>query len=192
MRPPKDADGATAATPPPLPQPGPASRSAYGTRWVYWVGGLTWRPDGFYHGRLFESTPDLLGPSFALLAARSRCTSLQQANGSPTARRALPRSKRCRSPISPAISHRRRRPAVAVATSTLPTRLITYFWRPRTASHSLGHMVALAALGRGAVARPSASRGLCIADAFVTPRLVSFGVDPTSGRCIYLPLAIVT
>src|SRR2546430_5851060 len=58
---PKDADGATAATPPPLPKPEPGFEERIGTRWVVSVGGLTLALGGFFMVR-YSIEAGLLGP----------------------------------------------------------------------------------------------------------------------------------
>src|SRR5258708_32295411 len=62
----KDADGTTAATPPPLPQPKPGFEERIGTRWVVWVGGLTLALGGFFMVR-YSIDAGLLGPGVRIL-----------------------------------------------------------------------------------------------------------------------------
>src|SRR5216684_4345630 len=63
---PKDGDGATAATPPPLPQPEPGFEERIGTRWVVWIGGLTLALGGFFMVR-YSIDAGLLGPGVRVL-----------------------------------------------------------------------------------------------------------------------------
>jgi len=119
--------------PPPMPdipaaapasQPGPGFEERIGTRWVVWVGGLTLALGGFFMVR-YSIDAGLLGPGVrTLLGGAFALALLASANG-PAARRASPRSKRCRSPTSPRFSPPPGRQSLS-RPSTPPTRFTVF------------------------------------------------------------------
>src|SRR5467141_4075383 len=182
---PKDADGATAATPPPLPQPGPGFEERIGTRWVVWVGGLTLALGGFFMvrysidaGLLGPGVRTLLGGAFALaLLASGEWTRRKE---SISAIEALPIAN------IPAILTAA---GTSVAFATVYAAYALYgFLVPATAFILLG-LVALGTLAAALLHGPALA-GLGIAAAFVTPVLVSS--DKPDFWALYIYLAIVT
>src|SRR5882724_4602385 len=182
---PKDARGATAATPPPLPQPAPGFEERIGTRWVVWVGGLTLALGGFFmvcysidSGLLGPGVRVLLGGAFALaLLAAGEWTRRKE---SISTIEALPIAN------IPAILTAA---GTAVAFTTVYAAYALYdFLAPATAFILLG-MVALGTLAAALLHGPALA-GLGIAAAFVTPILVSS--EKPDFWALYIYLAIVT
>src|SRR6266436_2321019 len=182
---PKDADGATAASPPPLPQPGPGFEERIGTRWVVWVGGLTLALGGFFMVR-YSIDAGLLGPGVRTLLGGLFALALLAA-GEWTRRKedisaieALPIAN------IPAILTAA---GTAVAFATVYAAYALYdFLAPATAFILLG-LVALGTLAAALLHGPALA-GLGIAAAFATPVLVSS--EKPDFWALYIYLAIVT
>src|SRR5260370_30010158 len=182
---PKDAGGATAATPPPLPQPGPGFEERIGTRWVVWVGGLTLALGGFFMVR-YSIDAGLLGPGVRVLLGGAFALALLAA-GEWTRRKesistieALPIAN-----IPPILTP----PRTALAFATVYAASALYdFLAPATAFILLG-LVALGTLAAALLHGPALA-GLGIAAAFVTPILVSS--ENPDFWALYIYLAIVT
>ena len=165
---PNAAVGRTAATPPPLPQPGPGFEERIGTRWVVWVGGLTLALGGFFMVR-YSIEAGLLGPGVRTLLGGAFALALLAAGE--WTRRKESISTIAALPIAniPAILTAA---GTAVAFATVYAAYALYgFLAPATAFILLG-LVALGTLAAALLHGPALA-GLGIAAAFVTPILVS-------------------
>jgi uncharacterized membrane protein len=183
--PPQDAGGGTAATPPPLPLPGPGFEERIGTRWVVWVGGLTLALGGFFMVR-YSIDAGLLGPGVRVLLGGAFALALLAAGE--WTRRKESISTIDALPIAniPAILTAA---GTAVAFATVYAAYALYdFLAPATAFILLG-MVALGTLAAALLHGPALA-GLGIAAAFLTPVLVSS--DKPDFWALYMYLAIVT
>jgi uncharacterized membrane protein len=182
---PKTTIGAAAATPPPLPQPGPGFEERIGTRWVVWVGGLTLALGGFFMVR-YSIEAGLLGPGVRTLLGGAFALALL-ASGE-WMRRKESISTVAALPIAniPAILTAA---GTAVAFATVYAAYALYgFLAPATAFILLG-LVALGTLAAALLHGPALA-GLGIAAAFVTPILVSS--EKPDFWALYIYLAIVT
>jgi uncharacterized membrane protein len=174
-----------AATPPPLPQPGPGFEERIGTRWVVWVGGLTLALGGFFMVR-YSIDAGLLGPGVRTLLGGTFALALL-ASGE-WMRRKESISTIAALPIAniPAILTAA---GTAVAFATVYAAYALYgFLAPATAFILLG-LVALGTLAAALLHGPALA-GLGIAAAFVTPVLVSS--EKPDFWALYIYLAIVT
>src|SRR5258707_15434667 len=182
---PKDAGGAAAATPPPLPQPDPGFEERIGTRWVVWVGGLTLALGGFFMVR-YSIDAGLLGPGVRTLLGGAFALALLAAGEWTRRKESL--SAIAALPIAniPAILTAA---GTAVAFATVYAASALYdFLAPATAFILLG-MVALGTLAAALLHGPALA-GLGIAAAFLTPVLVSS--SKPDYWALYIYLAIVT
>jgi uncharacterized membrane protein len=165
---PKDADGATAATPRPLPQPGPGFEERIGTRWVVWVGGLTLALGGFFMVR-YSIDAGLLGPGVRVLLGGAFALALLAAGEWTRRKESISTIEALPIANIPAILTAA---GTAVAFATVYAAYALYdFLAPATAFILLG-MVALGTLAAALLHGPALA-GLGIAAAFVTPVLVS-------------------
>ena len=174
-----------AATPPPLPQPGPGIEERIGTRWVVWVGGLTLALGGFFMVR-YSIEAGLLGPGVRTLLGGAFALALLAAGE--WTRRKESISTIAALPIAniPAILTAA---GTAVAFATVYAAYALYgFLVPATAFVLLG-LVALGTLAAALLHGPALA-GLGIAAAFVTPILVSS--NKPDYWALYIYLAIVT
>src|SRR6266436_6559873 len=182
---PKDADGATAATPPPLPQPGPGFEERIGTRWVVWVGGLTLALGGFFMVR-YSIDAGLLGPGVRVLLGGAFALALLAAGEWTRRKESISTIEALPIANIPAILTAA---GTAVAFATVYAAYALYdFLAPATAFILLG-MVALGTLAAALLHGP-ALPGLGIAAAFLTPVLVSS--DQPDFWALYIYLAIIT
>ena len=182
---PNDTIGGMAATPPPLPQPGPGIEERIGTRWVVWVGGLTLALGGFFMVR-YSIEAGLLGPDVRTLLGGAFALALLAAGE--WTRRKESISTIAALPIAniPAILTAA---GTAVAFATVYAAYALYgFLVPATAFVLLG-LVALGTLAAALLHGPALA-GLGIAAAFVTPILVSS--NEPDYWALYIYLAIVT
>ena len=182
---PKDADGATAATPPPLPQPKPGFEERIGTRWVVWVGGLTLALGGFFMVR-YSIDAGLLGPGVRVLLGGAFALALLAAGEWTRRKESISTIEALPIANIPAILTAA---GTAVAFATVYAAYALYdFLAPATAFILLG-MVALGTLAAALLHGPALA-GLGIAAAFVTPVLVSS--EKPDFWALYIYLAIVT
>src|SRR6266849_3849960 len=182
---PKDADGAAAATPPPLPQPGPGFEERIGTRWVVWIGGLTLALGGFFMVR-YSIDAGLLGPGVRVLLGGAFALALLAAGEWTRRRESISTIETLPIANIPAILTAA---GTAVAFATVYAAYALYgFLAPATAFVLLG-LVALGTLAAALLHGPALA-GLGIAAAFVTPVLVSS--EKPDFWALYLYLAIVT
>src|SRR6266849_3611629 len=182
---PKDTDGAAAATPPPLPQPGPGFEERIGTRWVVWVGGLTLALGGFFMVR-YSIDAGLLGPGVRVLLGGAFALALLAAGEWTRRKESISTIEALPIANIPAILAAA---GTAVAFATVYAAYALYdFLAPATAFILLG-MVALGTLAAALLHGPALA-GLGIAAAFVTPVLVSS--DKPDFWALYTYLAIVT
>ena len=182
---PKDARGATAATPPPLPQPAPGFEERIGTRWVVWVGGLTLALGGFFMVR-YSIDAGLLGPGVRVLLGGAFALALLAAGEWTRRKESISTIEALPIANIPAILTAA---GTAVAFATVYAAYALYdFLAPATAFILLG-MVALGTLAAALLHGPALA-GLGIAAAFVTPVLVSS--DKPDFWALYIYLAIVT
>src|SRR5256884_386863 len=182
---PKDADGATAGTPPPLLQPEPGFEERIGTRWVVWVGGLTLALGGFFMVR-YSIDAGLLGPGVRVLLGGAFALALLAAGEWTRRKESISTIEALPIANIPAILTAA---GTAVAFATVYAAYALYdFLAPATAFVLLG-LVALGTLAAALLHGPALA-GLGIAGAFVTPILVSSG-NPDFWA-LYIYLAIVT
>ncbi|HEY3032221.1 MAG TPA: DUF2339 domain-containing protein, partial [Bradyrhizobium sp.] len=182
---PEDADRATAATPPPLPQPEPGFEERIGTRWVVWVGGLTLALGGFFMVR-YSIDAGLLGPGVRVLLGGAFALALLAAGEWTRRKESISTIEALPIANIPAILTAA---GTAVAFATVYAAYALYdFLAPATAFILLG-MVALGTLAAALLHGPALA-GLGIAAAFVTPVLVSS--EKPDFWALYIYLAIVT
>jgi uncharacterized membrane protein len=182
---PRDAGGGMAATPPPLPQPGPGFEERIGTRWVVWVGGLTLALGGFFMVR-YSIDAGLLGPGVRTLLGGAFALALLAAGEWTRRKESISTIEALPIANIPAILTAA---GTAVAFATVYAAYALYdFLAPATAFILLG-MVALGTLAAALLHGPALA-GLGIAAAFVTPVLVSS--DKPDFWALYIYLAIVT
>jgi uncharacterized membrane protein len=180
-----DQDGATAATPPPLPQPEPGFEERIGTRWVVWVGGLTLALGGFFMVR-YSIDAGLLGPGVRVLLGGAFALALLAAGEWTRRKESISTIEALPIANIPAILTAA---GTAVAFATVYAAYALYdFLAPATAFILLG-MVALGTLAAALLHGPALA-GLGIAAAFVTPVLVSS--EKPDFWALYIYLAIVT
>ncbi len=182
---PKDAGGATAAMPPPLPQPEPGFEERIGTRWVVWVGGLTLALGGFFMVR-YSIDAGLLGPGVRVLLGGAFALALLAAGEWTRRKESISTIEALPIANIPAILTAA---GTAVAFATVYAAYALYdFLAPATAFILFG-MVALGTLAAALLHGPALA-GLGIAAAFVTPVLVSS--EKPDFWALYIYLAIVT
>ena len=182
---PNDAVGGTAATPPPLPQPGPGIEERIGTRWVVWVGGLTLALGGFFMVR-YSIEAGLLGPGVRTLLGGAFALALLGAGEWTRRKESISTIEALPIANIPAILTAA---GTAVAFATVYAAYALYgFLVPPTAFVLLG-LVALGTLAAALLHGPALA-GLGIAAAFVTPILVSS--NEPDYWALYIYLAIVT
>src|SRR5438552_1671234 len=182
---PKDADGATAATPPPPRQPEPGIEERIGPRWVFWVGGLTLALGGFFMVR-YSIDAGLLGPGVRVLLGGAFALALLGAGEWTRRKESISTIEALPIANIPAILTAA---GTAVAFATVYAAYALYdFLAPATAFILLG-MVALGTLAAALLHGPALA-GLGIAAAFVTPVLVSS--EKPDFWALYIYLAIVT
>src|SRR6478736_2012208 len=182
---PDGAGGGTAATPPPLPQPGPGFEERIGTRWVVWVGGLTLALGGFFMVR-YSIDAGLLGPGVRVLLGGAFALALLAAGEWTRRKESISTIEALPIANIPAILTAA---GTAVAFATVYAAYALYdFLAPATAFILLG-MVALGTLAAALLHGPALA-GLGIAAAFVTPILVSS--NEPDYWALYIYLAVVT
>jgi Predicted membrane protein len=182
---PKDAGGAKAAMPPPLPQPEPGFEERIGTRWVVWIGGLTLALGGFFMVR-YSIDAGLLGPGVRVLLGGAFALALLAAGEWTRRKESISTIEALPIANIPAILTAA---GTAVAFATVYAAYALYdFLAPATAFILLG-MVALGTLAAALLHGPALA-GLGVAAAFITPVLVSS--EKPDFWALYIYLAIVT
>jgi uncharacterized membrane protein len=174
-----------AATPPPLPQPGPGFEERIGTRWVVWVGGLTLALGGFFMVR-YSIDAGLLGPGVRTLLGGAFALALLAAGEWTRRKESISSIEALPIANIPAILTAA---GTSVAFATVYAAYALYgFLVPATAFILLG-LVALGTLAAALLHGPALA-GLGVAAAFVTPVLVSS--NKPDFWALYIYLAIVT